>query len=215
VIRIHDCEQGTPEWYALRLGMPTMSRAATILASGKGGGDSLTRRRYLHELAAERITGRLNESYNNSYMDRGRAQEAVARSIYSFVHEVEPKLVGFIHAEEIGCGCSPDALVGDLGVLEIKTRLPALQVELLAANRPPPEHKAQIQGNLWLTERSWCDLVVYCEGLPLFVDRQRRDNKYIEKLALEVMRFNEELDKICERVRRYGMPLTQALRESV
>src|SRR5262245_9941599 len=166
---IRYCEQGTPEWYTLRMGMVTMSRASTILARGKGSAESQTRARYMRELAAERITGRLNESYSNAHMERGRAQEAAARSIYSFVYECEPILVGFVEDAEHRCGCSPDAMIREDGLLEIKTALPHIVVDLLATGRPPPEHKAQVQGGMWLTGRKWCDLIVYCEGLPMYV----------------------------------------------
>jgi YqaJ-like viral recombinase domain len=206
MITIHYCQQGTPEWHELRLGLPTMSRAATIQARGRSNsGESLTRKKYLYELAAERLTGRLNDAWTNAHMDRGKAQEAVARSIYAFAYEVEPSLIGFISDSERGCGCSPDALIRDGGLLEIKTRLPHLQVELLAMNRPPPEHYAQVQGGL----------VIYSPGLPLYVERVRRDEKYIKALADEVERFNIELEEVCAKVGRYGKPLIDTLREIV
>jgi hypothetical protein len=210
-VTTHHCEQGTPEWYALRLGLPTMSRANAIQAKRKDGA-SLTRQRYLHELAAERITGRLTEGFTTVHMERGKALEAGVRETYAFVYEVEQQLVGFCHDEEKGCGCSPDALIDASGMLEIKTTLPYLQVELLASNRPPPEHKAQVQGGLWLLEREWCDLAIYSEGLTLYIDRAYRDEAYIKSLATEVTRFTEELENAVERVRQYGTPLLDRLR---
>lgn len=212
-LEIIDCIQGSPDWLRARLGLPTMSEAATIMAKGKDGGASLTRKKYLHQLAAEIITGELGESYTNPYMERGKAQEDEARRTYAFVHDAEPERVGFIRNGPKGC--SPDALIGKSGLLEIKTRAPHLQVELLLLDRFPPEHRAQVQGNLWVSEREWCDLAVYSPGLPLYVSRQYRDDGYIANLAGAVAQFNEELAEIVERVRRYGTPLTTQLEQSL
>lgn len=208
-----DVIQGTEEWFRLRAGIPTMSEAATILAKGKDGGVSLTRRKYLHQLAAEIVTGDPVDGYTNAAMERGRQQEAEARRMYAFIHDAEPLLVGFIRNGN--CGASPDALLGEDGLLEIKTRAPHLQVELLLADRFPPEHRAQVQGGLWVSERDWCDLAVYSPGLPLFTTRQYRDDAYIANLAGEVARFNDELAAIVERVKAYGRAPKAVLREAL
>lgn len=210
---IINCEQGSDEWIRARLGLPTASEFSVILAKGKDGGASETRRKYLNRLAAEIITGEPGESYRNGYMDRGHAQEPDARRLYAFANDVEPELVGFIRSG--AKGCSPDALIGNAGMLEIKTRLGHLQVELLLADRFPPEHRSQVQGGLWIAEREWCDLAVYSPGLPLFVRREYRDDGYIANLSGAVNRFNEELAEIVERVRRYGSPLSEQLARSV
>lgn len=207
-----EIEQGSPDWYRARLGLPTASEFSTILAKGKDGGASLTRRKYLHHLAAEIVTGEVSEGYTNGHMERGRAQEDEARRLYAFVHEAELQRVGFIRNGQTGA--SPDALIGADGGLEVKTRLPHLQVELLLADRFPPEHRAQVQGNIWVAEREWWDVAVYSPGLPLYVCRQRRDDAYIATLAAEVARFNDELATIVDRVRRYGMP-SPSLREQL
>src|SRR5262245_4062649 len=94
-IEIFDMEQGSPEWYDARHGMATMSRAATILAKGKDG-PAVTRRKYLHQLAAEIVSGEPMETYTNRYMQRGKALEAEARETYAFIRGVTPRLVGFI-----------------------------------------------------------------------------------------------------------------------
>lgn len=212
-LEIVDCLQGSPEWFRARLGLPTMSEAATIMAKGRDGGASLTRKKYLHQLAAEIVTGEPGESYSNPYMERGKAQEAEARRLYAFIHDADPELVGFIRNGQKGA--SPDALIGSGGLLEIKTRLGHLHVELLLADRFPPEHRAQVQGAIWVAEREWCDLAVYSPGLPLYVCREYRDDGYIANLAGAVARFNDELSEIVERVRRYGMPLSEQLSQSL
>jgi hypothetical protein len=213
MIEHFDCEQNSPEWYRVRLGLPTASEFGTVLAKGKDGGASLTRKKYLHQLAAEIITGEPGENYTNSYMERGKLQEAEARRLYAFVHDAEPERIGFI--KNGPKGCSPDALIGSNGLLEIKTRTGHLQVELLLLDRFPPEHRAQVQGALWVSERDWCDLAVYSPGLPLWVGRSYRDDGYIANLAGAVAQFNEELAEIVERVKRYGTPLTEQLKQSV
>lgn len=212
-IEILDCIQGSPDWFAARLGLPTASEFATLLAKGRDGGPSLTRKKYLHQLAAEIVRGEPGEDYTNAYMERGKAQEAEARRLYAFMMDIDPQLVGFIRNGQKGA--SPDALIGADGGLEIKTRAPHLQVELLLQDRLPPEHRAQVQGNIWIAEREWWDLAVYSPGLPLFVCREYRDDGYIANLSGAVARFNEELAAIVERLRDYGTPLTTQLQRSL
>lgn len=200
-LQVFDCEQGTPAWYAARAGIPTASMFATVLAKGKGGSPSLTRRKYLLQLAGERITGQPMESYSNQHMERGKEMEAEARDLYSMVREVSPVQVGFMRRGD--AGASPDALIGDDGLLEIKTKLPHLQIECLLANRLPPDHVAQVQGQLWISGRQWIDFVSYWPCLPLFITRVERDEAYIARLKVEVDDFNAELADIIKQVESY------------
>ena len=119
--------------------------------------------------------------------------EEDARNAYALVNDVDPELVGFIRNGD--AGCSPDSLVGD-GFLEIKTKLPHLQLDVLEKNEVPNEHKAQIHGQLWVAEREWCDFVSYWPKLPLFVKRVYRDEKYITTLSGEVERFLGEMNDL-------------------
>lgn len=212
-LEIITCDQGSPEWLRARLGLPTASEFATVMAKGKDGGASLTRKKYLHQLAAEILTDEPAENYTNAHMERGKMQEDEARRLYAFMHDAEPQRVGFIRNG--AKGASPDALIGADGGLEVKTRLPHLQVELLLLDRMPPEHRAQVQGNIWIAEREWWDVAIFSPGLPLFVCRDYRDDGYIANLAGAVERFNAELAEIVERVRRYGMPLKTQLEQSL
>ena len=204
-MEIFACEQGSPEWFALRAGIPTASEFAAVLAQGRGGGPSKTRRTYMLKLAGERIMGEPAEGVTNAHLDRGIAMEPEARAFYSFVtdHTVGP--VGFIKSEA-GCGCSPDGLIGDDGMLEIKTSLPHLLADLLLADQFPPGHKAQVQGQLWIAEREWCDLIVYWPKMPVFIKRAHRDEKYIDDLARAVEQFQEELDSVVAALRAHGTP---------
>ena len=199
-----DVEQRSDRWWELRRGLPTASSFSTILAKGRDGGKSKVRHTYLTKLAGEVLTGQQVESYTNHHLERGREMEAEARNFYAFMKDAEPELVGFIRNGPVGC--SPDALLGDDGVLEIKTALPHILIDLILKDRFPPEHKAQCQGQLWVSERQWCDLVVYYPNMPLFVKRAERDEDYIKTLASEVERFNAELAEMVEKIRAYNAP---------
>ena len=187
MIEIINCEQNSDEWKRARLGIPTASAFAHVMAKGEGK----VRRKYMYELLAERISGEPNEGFFNSHMERGHAMEEEGRDLYAFNTDHDLERVGFIR--NVDKGCSPDSLINKDGMLELKTRLPYLQIELLVADRVPPEHVAQLQGTLWVAERTWIDFVSYSPKLPLFVKRVMRDDAYITRLASEVSAFNEEL----------------------
>lgn len=197
MIRIFDCEQNSPEWMECRLGIPTASGFSKVLAQG----DGKTRRRYLLDLAAERLTGTIAESYSNGHMERGHAMEGDARNLYAFQRDSEPVRVGFIRRDDVRAGASPDSLIADDGLLEIKTKLGALQLDVLEKRKLPSEHVAQVQGQMWVSGRAYCDFVSYWPKLPLFVIRVERDAAYIAKLAQAVADFNGELDAIVAKYR--------------
>jgi hypothetical protein len=193
MLEVFDVEQGTEEWFACRLGIPTASRFKDILAKGEGK----MRRTYMMDLLGERLTGRVVEGYKSADMERGNEQEAEARAAYTFQSDVDPIEVGFIRNGEKGC--SPDSLIGEDGMLEIKTRNPRLQLELLLDQKLPSEHKAQVQGQLWVAERKWCDFVSYCPGLKMVLIRVERDEEYIRALAEEVSRFVYDMNELSRR----------------
>lgn len=198
-LQVFDCEQGTPEWFAARAGIPTASEFSTVMAKGRGGGDSVTRRKYMLQLAGEVLTGTVQESYTNPHMERGKAMEDDARKAYALISGNEPKRVGFLRRGD--AGASPDSLIEADGTLEIKTALPHIQIERLLANRLPPEHVAQVQGQLWISMRAWCDFVSYWPGLPILIVRVQRDEAYIASLSLAVREFSEELRQVVASIR--------------
>jgi len=202
------CEQGSEDWFRARAGIPTASEFSTIMASGRGGGESKTRKTYMLKLAGEILTGEPMERFNNPFLDRGHAMEAEARDLYAFMADVDPEQVGFVLSGRKGC--SPDALVGSAGLLEIKTKAPHLHIECLMRGEFPPDHKAQCQGQLWVAEREWVDLAAYWPGLPLLTYRAVRDEPYIHGLSEAVDAFNAELDAVVAQVRAYGQPLREA-----
>ncbi len=199
-IEVFDCEQGTPEWHACRIGIPTASEFDTVLRkSGKGpGGTSKERRTYMLKLIGEQLTGQAMEGFTNAHTERGHEMEPAARAKYAFQEGVEPVPVGFLRRGR--AGASPDSLVGEDGLLEIKTKLPHLQLDVLLTGEVPTEHIPQIQGQLWVSGRKWVDFVSYWPGLPLFVKRVSRDEQYITDLALAVAKFNDELDALMKQL---------------
>lgn len=197
-----ECEQSSDEWLRARMGIPTASEFATVMAKGKGGAESKTRRTYMLKLAGEIVTGEPMDKFSNVHMDRGKEMEAEARDLYAFMKDVEPQLVGFIRNGTKGC--SPDSLISKDGATEIKTKLPHLQIDCLLSNCVPSEHKAQCQGVLWVAEREWIDFVSYWPKLPLLVVREYRDEEYIAKLAAAVDQFNDELAQVVAHIRRLG-----------
>ena len=199
MMQVFDFEQGEEEWFRARMGIPTASKFATVMAKGEGK----TRSEYMRKLAGEILTGEPQEAFSNSHTERGNAMEDEARQHYAFVEVAEIKRVGFIRNGNKGA--SPDSLVGNNGGLEIKTALPHIQIDRLERDRLPPEHKAQVQGNLWLSEREWWDFVSYWPKLPILTVRVYRDEDYIKTMADEIDRFNDELAALVERIRHYSV----------
>lgn len=198
-LEVISCEQNSPQWVAARSGVPSSSEFATIMAKGRGGGESLTRKKYLHKLAAERILGKPVETWGgNADTERGHALEPEARALYAFMSNNEPQQVGFMRRGPIGA--SPDSLVGDDGLLEIKTRAPHLQIALLESNTFPPEHKAQVQGQLLVSGRQWVDFFSYSPGLPPFQTRIHREPIYIAEMQKAIKEFLVELDALVARI---------------
>ena len=197
-------EQGTDEWLATRAGIPTCSEFKKVMA-GKGprGGTSskeyVGRTKYMRQLAGEIITGIPEETYSNSHMDRGKENEAEARDYYAFLKDVEPVQVGFIRNGN--CGGSPDSLIGADGILEIKDAIGSVQIERLLAGGLPTEHKAQCQGLLMVSGRSWVDFMSHSRGLPPLIVRVERDERYIAEIRVAVDEFVDELNALVSQIR--------------
>lgn len=206
-LTIFECEQNTPEWLQARLGIPTASAFDNIVSpdgspiTGRGGkGDSKTRRTYMMKLIGELITGEPKYEYENDHMRRGHVVEPEARDWYMFQTDTVAQKVGFVRNDLIGCGCSPDSLISSDGSLEIKSKLPHLQAEIILSGEVPREHNPQLQGQLWIMERDWVDFVSYCPKMPPFLKRVYRDDAFINSLAGAVMAFQLELGQLYRRV---------------
>lgn len=196
MIEVFNCEQGTPEWHACRMGIPTASEFATVLMQGRKKGEpSVTRRKYMLTLIGERMTGQVCDGYVNAHMLRGKEHEPEARKLYRAMnYDVGVSQVGFIRNGEKGC--SPDLLVGNDGMTEFKSNQPHILLEMHLQNAVPAEHAPQLQGNLWVAEREWIDFMSYWPGLPPFVRRVYRDETMIKSIALGVEMFLNEMHEL-------------------
>lgn len=192
-MQIHNCEQYSPEWVNLRLGIITASNMSKVLAKGQGK----TRARLMNDLISERLRGEPADSYSNHHMERGHEYESEAMEAYQEWLGQEVNRVGFITNH--GVGCSPDGLASDRGC-EIKTRMPGLHVDLMRTKAIPSEHKAQIQCSMWITGANVWDFVSYCPGLPLVVITAQADKKYITSMEDEVKAFYMELERVMNEI---------------
>jgi len=207
--------QGSPEWYAARCGKITASCFGKLSGSGRsGGGWTQTAITYMTQVLAERITGVPQDEIQSKYLDHGNKHEPTARQLYQWhlTASQELKQVGFVdHPEVPFCGGSPDCLIGDDGVLEIKC---PYNVHNHLANiendgTGDKDYIWQMQGNLWITGRQWCDFVSFHPYVPgplqLHVVRYERDEDVIEEIAERVPRAIEQvairLKNIEQRVR--------------
>ena len=202
MLEVIDCDQNSPEWFLARAGLPTCSEYKTLLAKGRGGGDSETRKKLINVKAGEVFTGKPAESFSTPHTDRGHAMEQEVADLYAFMEDCAPEAIGFVRNGRTGG--SPDRMIGATGVLEIKTKLPHILIDIIKADEFPSEHKAQCQGLLMVTEREWIDICCYWPGMPFFKKRAFRDEAYIKTLASAVEQFNTEVDAVVEMLRRYG-----------
>jgi putative phage-type endonuclease len=191
-------EQGSPEWFAQRLGKVTASRVADVIAKTKTG-YSTSRDNYMAQLVCERMTNTVAESFTNSAMQWGTETEPLARAAYEAHADVLVDEVAMItHPTIEAAGASPDGLVGDDGQLEIKCPNTATHIDTLLTQTVPGKYYAQIQWQMACTGRQWCDFVSFDPRLPtklqLFVKRVLRHDVYIQMLEEEVKKFLVELD---------------------
>jgi putative phage-type endonuclease len=195
---IEKIEQGTPEWFAARLGNVTASRVADVIAKTKSG-YSASRENYMAQLICERMTNTVAESYSNAAMQWGTETEPLARAAYESFADVLVDEVGYIpHPIIERAGASPDGLVGLDGQIEIKCPNTATHIDTLISDQVPTKYFTQMQWQMACTRRAWCDFVSFDprlpNGLQLFVKRVEYDAEYAEMLAVEVVKFLAELD---------------------
>ena len=234
MIEIIDVEQGSPEWFKARVGLPTASRFSEILAEGgddrglpQSVMDAMVKSGCTAAQLAAAVKGAKSRSAGGTrrkYLRdlaaeiiRGAPEEEAYSNAYMERGKVQEddarRMYAFMYDAEpqrVGFikngrkGCSPDSLIGELGGLEIKTALGHIQIERLMKGTLPSEHVAQVQGSLWVTERERWDFCSYSPNLPMLVVRVQRDEDYIAKMADAVDGFLGELDELVEKVRRYG-----------
>jgi putative phage-type endonuclease len=191
---VTDVQQGSEEWKTLRLGKITASRVSQVM--GK------SRQNFLAIIAAERISKQA-ESFTNAAMQWGIDTEPFAREAYEARNGVKVVQVGFcLHPTIKDAGASPDGLVGDDGLIEIKCPNTSTHVGTLIDQKAPTKYIPQMQFQLACTVRQWCDFVSFDPRIEqsFFQIRVERDNEYIEKMEKEVSEFLEEVDRLVNQI---------------
>ena len=212
-----DIEQRSEAWIQIRLGKVTASRIADVCARTKTGWGA-SRKNYMADLVAERLTGKKVEGFTNAAMQWGTDMEPEARIAYEFYRDSSVSEVGFVpHPSIAETGASPDGLVGDDGLVEIKCPNTATHIETLRGGTLPEKYFLQMQWQMACTGRQWTDFASYDPRLPesmrLFVDRVKRDDTAIAAIEKDVTDFLMELRAIVSELRSKYEPENDELPE--
>ena len=199
-------QQGTEEWHGARLGRVTASRVKDVMAKGRGNAPSATRQNYMMQLLCERLTGKREEGFTSAAMQRGTELEPVARMAYELFSDAEVAETGLImHPSIDGFGASPDGLVGERGMLEIKCPNTATHVFTMQSGRHDPQYEWQMFAQLACADRDWVDFVSFDDRMPgelqYFCARVERDERRIREMETEVKLFLEELAELEQEMR--------------
>ena len=197
--------QGTPEWFADRIGKVTASRVADILATIKTG-ESASRANYRWQLVCERLTGLKEETYTNTSMETGTEREPLARAAYEHLNNVFVTEVGFVpHPSIEMAGASPDGVIGD-GLIEIKCPGQNAHGQTLLSKKAPTKYIPQMQMQMACTGTKWCDFVSYNPTFPdhlqLVVVRVAKDPEYIINMQAEIIKFLGEVTETVDQLNR-------------
>jgi putative phage-type endonuclease len=198
-VKIHNFEQRTEDWYNIRKGKMTASNADTIIANGKG------LETYIYNLMAEYYSSAEKENYINADMQRGIDLEPEARLEFEFYTDLDVQEVGFIEYNEF-IGVSPDGLIGDDGLIEIKCPNDSVYFKLLLSDNIKPEYIAQMQMQLYVTDRQYCYFVSYNPNFEksLYIKKITRDEEMIEKLKKGLDKGTELIKEIKRNFRKVG-----------
>ena len=198
-MKIYNFEQRTEDWYNIRKGKMTASNAETIIANGKG------LETYIYNLMAEYYSSAEKENYINADMQRGIDLEPEARLEFEFYTDLDVQEVGFIEHNEF-IGVSPDGLIGDDGLIEIKCPNDSIYFKLLLSNNIKPEYIAQMQMQMYVTDRQYCYFVSYNPNFEksLYIKKINRDEEMIEKLKKGLERGTQLIKEIKKNFRKVG-----------
>lgn len=200
---IHSVEQGSLDWYNLRLGIPTASSFHKIITPAKG---DLSKQadKYMYLLIAEKLLNRSLESLEGlEWIERGKELEPTAIKAYEFLQEVKTEKAGFITSDDGQMGATPDLLVGTDGLVEIKCPAPQTHVGYFIDGFDA-DYKPQVQGQLLISEREWCDRYSFHPELPQFCQRTYRDEEYIGKMRVGLQQFNDKRLNAYEKIKSQG-----------
>jgi hypothetical protein len=208
IIEEDEIEQGSDEWFELRLGIPTASQFSVVMAQGRDGDESLTRAKYMRVLAGEILTGRPEEGQIvTAAMQRGKDMEPEARAHYLATRFADLRRVGFVRRKLPSgryFGASPDGLIGKRKALEIKTMRPDLMIERLEKGAAGvTEHRAQVQGTMLVGDLEEVDLMIFYSGMPIAPTvTVFRDETYCKELRRGIEIFDYELHQLVQKIRR-------------
>lgn len=193
--------QQTDAWFESRLGKVTASRVRDVMAKGRGNAPSVTRQNYMMQLLCERLTGRREEGYTNAAMQRGNELEPFARMAYELFADADVVEVGLVdHPSIVGFGASPDGMVGDRGLLEIKCPNTAQHIAVVQSGKHDAQYEWQMLAQMACTGRDWVDFVSFDDRMPEALQyvchRYERDDKRIAEMEEEVAKFLGELDAL-------------------
>ena len=193
-IIIDSFDQKSPEWMAARAGNPGASSISKIITNS--GEISKQRTEYLYQLAGEKITGKCEEGFQSQAMINGTEREAAARALFEMIYGVEVRQAALIYKDEFKLfHCSPDGLVGDNAILELKNPMLKTHVKYLIEGKLPADYFGQCMMSLYVTERELCYFMSAYEGMPPFILEVRRDERYIALLAKALDDFAADLIK--------------------
>lgn len=198
-MQIFKFEQKSDEWKKIRLGLPTSSNFDKIVTSK--GEPSKQKQKYIYQLAGERVSGVAEESYQSQAMLRGVETEEEARRFYEFTTGEIVKKVGFCLSDCGRYGASPDGLVGEDGLVEIKCPTLAVHVGYLLDNKLPTDYFQQTQGQLFVTGRKWSDFISYFPGIKPLLIRVERNEEFIKCLESELKTFCDELEIVIGKIK--------------
>ena len=194
----NEIEQGTLEWMKIRCGVITASEVKHLLTTKGKCADNDKARGHIAEWAAQRITQHVEPQFMSDAMLRGHEDEIEARELYA-KHYLPASQTGFVIREiapGVTLGASPDGLVLENGLIEIKSRCQKYQVQTIASNEIPAEYLPQIQSQLLVTGRKWCDFISYCGGLPMYVSRVYENSEMQEQIIEAVVSADERIDEV-------------------
>ena len=198
---IHNVEQGTEEWFRLRLGMPSASKFKDLVTPK--GKPSASGEKYMYELLAERLSGKREEAFKSFWMQRGNDLEPQAANVFEFQTDLPCREVGFVTNDDQTVGCSPDRLVDGVG-LEIKCPSPAVHVKYLAEGasngKMPSEYYAQVQGTMWLMDFDRYFFMSYHPDHSNLIMEVKRDDEFIAGLSAAVEKLLEDLNLNFEKI---------------
>lgn len=202
---VHDVEQNSEEWLKLRAGMPTASEASKLITSK--GEPSKSMKEYAKKLAQDMYAGKPVDAWEgNKYTERGHEIEPESISSYEFIQDIDTAVVGFCTDDHQRYGASPDRFAGENGLVEAKC-LPKKHIDALLYYKKfgkcPTERVAQVQFQLLVTGKEWCDVLFYHPDLPTLIIRQYPDEKIFAGIKGQIEACIDERDKILGILREF------------